>query len=111
MGWGNIAKQLDVHPSFLGLGHSKYSAKHHLDFTKHTRMRSEIKAATARNFKGEAIRGHTAGESTSKHKNLGLATTKGRGNSNDRGLALGHSKSNGGGNGGGNAGGNGGGNN
>lgn len=95
MGWGNIAKRLDVHPSFLGRGHSKYRNIHHLDFTKHTRMRSEIKAATARNFKGEAIRGHTAGESTSKPKSLALTSTKGRGSSNGRGLALGHSKSKG----------------
>jgi len=96
MGWGNIAKQLDVHPSFLGRGHSKFRAKHHLDFTKHTRMRSEIKAATARSFKGEVIKGHVANGSVSKHKSLSLAPKKGRGPNNGRGLALGHSKSKGG---------------
>jgi len=95
-GWGDIAKQLNVHPSFLGRGHSKYMAKHDLNFTKHTRMRSEIKTATARSFKGQANKGHVAGGSTSQHKNLGSASTKGRGSSNGRGLALGHSKSNGG---------------
>jgi hypothetical protein len=90
MGWGDIAKQLNVHPSFLGRGHSKYMAKHDLDFTKHTRMRSEIKTATARSFKGQANKGHVAGGSTSQYKNLALTPAKGRG------LALGHSKSKGG---------------
>ncbi|MCK5203781.1 MAG: hypothetical protein KAR15_07910, partial [Desulfobacterales bacterium] len=86
IGWGDIAKQLNVHPSFLGRGHSKYMAKHDLDFTKRTRMRSEIKAATARSFKGQANKGHAAGGSKSQHKNLGSASTKGRGSSNGRGL-------------------------
>lgn len=93
MGWGNIAKQLNVHPSFLGLGHSKLMAKHNLNFTKHSQMRSEIKAATARSFKGQATRGHAASGSISQHKNLGLAAAKGRVHSNGRGLALGHGKS------------------
>ena len=96
MGWGDIAKELEVHPSFLGLGHSKFRAKHHLDFKKHTRMRSEIKAATARSFKGEVIKGHVANGSVSKHKSLSLAPKKGREPNNGRGLALGHSKSKGG---------------
>jgi hypothetical protein len=90
MGWGNIAKQLDVHPSFLGRGHSKFMAKNNSYFTKHARMRSEIKTATARSFKGQANKGHVAGGSTSQYKNLALTPAKGRG------LALGHSKSKGG---------------
>ena len=94
MGWGNIAKQLNVHPSFLGGGHSKYMAKHDLDFPKNTRIRSEIKAATARSFKGQANKGRAAGGSNSKHKSLALTPAKGRGSSNGRGLALEHSKSN-----------------
>jgi hypothetical protein len=117
MGWGNIAKQLNVHPSFLGLGHSKFMAKHNLYFTKHSHMRSEIKAVTARSLKGEAASGHGANGSLSKSKSFGRAFTKGRGNSKGRGLALGHSKSKGGsiavghtaGHGAGNGGGNGGG--
>jgi hypothetical protein len=36
MGWGDIAKHLDVHPSFLGRGHSKFSNKHHF-FLRKTR--------------------------------------------------------------------------
>ena len=32
MGWGNIAKQLDVHPSFLGRGHSKFFGKHNFSY-------------------------------------------------------------------------------
>jgi hypothetical protein len=43
VGWGDIAKQLGVHPSFLGLGHSKTIAKHRLNFRIRSRVRSEIK--------------------------------------------------------------------
>lgn len=96
MGWGNIARQLDVHPSFLGLGHSKYMAKHDLDFTKHARIRSEIKAATARSFKGEANRGHVASGSVSNSKSVDMVSAKGWGQNKSRGLALGHGKSKGG---------------
>lgn len=92
MGWGNIARELDVHPSFLGLGHSKFRAKYDWDFSKHSRIRSEIKAATARNFKGKAKSGHAAGGSASTHKSLTYSRTKDRKSSNSRGLALGHNK-------------------
>ena len=93
MGWGNIAKELDVHPSFLGLGHSKFRARYDLDFSKHHRIRSEIKAATARNFKGQANREHAASGHSSKNKSMVSTLPKDRKSSNGRGLALGHNKS------------------
>jgi hypothetical protein len=34
MGWGNIARKLEVHPRFIGLGHSKTDAKYDTAFTK-----------------------------------------------------------------------------
>jgi hypothetical protein len=120
-GWGNIAKQLDVHPSFLGLGHSKINAKHNFHFRSHSRIQSEIKAATARSFKGEVAKEHNPRRSVSKRKNFAFAPAKSRDQNKSHGLALGHSKSrasgggighgigNGGGNGNGNGGANGGG--
>ena len=32
MGWGNIAKKFEVHPGFIGLGHSKTDAKYETVF-------------------------------------------------------------------------------
>ena len=128
MGWGNIAKQLDVHPSFLGRGHSKFFGKHNFYPSKHSHMQSEIKAATDRSYKGEDAKGHYGRGAVSKGKSFGLSRAKGLGHSKGRGLALGHSKGKGGatlaghsaghgnghghgnGNGGGNGNGNGGGN-
>jgi hypothetical protein len=69
-GWGDIAKQLGVHPSFLGLGHSKTIAKHRLNFRSRSRVRSEIKATTIRSFKGDDAREHSAAEPISKGKIL-----------------------------------------
>ena len=96
MGWGNIAKQLDVHPSFLGRGHSKFFGKHNFSYSKHSKMRSEIKAATARSYKGEDAKGHYGSGAISKGKSFGRSRTKGLGHSKGRGLALGHSKGKGG---------------
>jgi hypothetical protein len=109
-GWGYIAKQLDLHPSIVGLGHSKYMAKHDWYFTKRPQIRSEIKAATTRNYTGEVSRGHAASGSISKSKSSGIVKTKDWRHDNGRGRALGHSKSKGGNNGGGKGGGNSGGN-
>jgi hypothetical protein len=96
MGWGNIAKHLDVHPSFLGRGHSKFFGKHNFSYSKHSHMRSEIKAATARSYKGEDAKGHYGHGAVSKGKSFGLSRAKGLGHSKGRGLALGHSKGKGG---------------
>jgi hypothetical protein len=41
MGWGDIAKHLDVHPSVLGRGHSKFSAKHNFSYAKHFHRQEE----------------------------------------------------------------------
>jgi len=71
MGWGNIAKELDVHPRFIGLGHSKTDEK--LDTT------------VAKN------------RDKSKDKGLSLGHGKDRG----EGRGAGHGGGNGGGNGGG----------
>jgi len=79
MGWGNIAKELEVHPGFIGLGHSKTDAKYDTVFVKN--------------------------RYSSKDKGLSLGHGKDRG----EGRGAGHGGGNGGGHGGGNGGGNGGG--
>ena len=96
MGWGNIAKHFDVHPSSLGRGHSKFFGKHNFYYSKHSHMRSEIKTATARSYKGEDAKGHYGSGAVSKGKSFGRSRTKGLGHSKGRGLALGHSKGKGG---------------
>ena len=96
MGWGNIAKHLDMHPSVLGKGHSKFFGKHNVSYSKHSHMRSEIKAATARSYKGEDAKGHYGSGAVSKGKSFGQSRTKGLGHSKGRGLGLGHSKGKGG---------------
>jgi hypothetical protein len=75
MGWGNIAKELEVHPGFIGLGHSKTDEK--LDTT------------VAKN------------RDKSKDKGLSLGHGKDRG----EGRGAGNGGGNGGGRGGGNGGG------
>jgi hypothetical protein len=126
MGWGNISKHLDVHPSILGRGHSKFFGKHDFSYSKHSHRRSKIKAATSKSYKGKDAKGHYGRGAVSKGKSFGRSRTKGLRHSKGRGLALGHSKGKGGatlaghstghgnghgnGNGGGNGNGNGGGN-
>ena len=96
MGWGNIAKHLDVDPSFLGRGHSKFFGKHNFSYSKHSKMRSEIKAATSRSYKGEDAKEHYGSGAVSKGKIFGRSHTKGLKHSKGQELALRHSKGKGG---------------
>jgi len=75
VGWGNIAKEFDVHPRFIGLGHSKTDAK----------------------------QDSTVAKNRDKSKDKGLSSGHGKDRSDGRGA--GHSGGNGGGRGGGNGGG------
>ena len=84
MGWGNIAKHLDVNPSVLGNGHAKFSRSHHFSYSKHSRKQSAIKAATAKSYKGKDAKGH--------HDRGTISKGKGIGPNQGRGLALGHGK-------------------
>jgi hypothetical protein len=103
-GWGDILKELDVHPRYAGLGQFKNKAKYGVHYPKQHQMKSEIKAATARSFKGESIKGHGKSASASNGKKSGFSKTKPAVqnysvNNKSQGLALGHSKGKGGGNG------------
>ena len=133
MGWGDIAHHFGLHPSVLGLGHSRSFGKYSAHISKHNHDRSELKAATARSFKGGKLGSHGTGVSSGSKgfnkghskdfsTNPGKGHAFGRGHNSGQGLALGHSNSNGnahgasnsgghgGGHGGGNAGGHSGGN-
>ena len=61
MGWGEIAKQLDVHPGLLGLGHSKRSEKE---------GNAESDPATIGNSANSAVN-KSRGKSDSKQNNSG----------------------------------------
>ncbi len=117
-GWGDILKELGLHPKYAGLGHFKNKAKYGAYYPVQHHMKSEIKAATARSYKGDSMKGHGMSDSASNGKKFGFSKTKlaGQaysGHNKNRGLALGHSKDKGGGHGGsrgaGNSGGRGGG--
>lgn len=73
-GWGEIAKEFDVHPKYLGLGHYKHKAKYGAHYQTQHHIKSENKAVKAKN---------------------------GNGHNKERGLALGHGVGHGRGNGGG----------
>ena len=105
-GWGDILKELGLHPKYAGLGHFKNKAKYGAYYPAQHHMKSEIKAATARSFKGDSMKGHGMSDSASNGKKFGFSKTKlagqnYNGQNKNRGLALGHSKDKGGGHGGG----------
>ncbi len=105
-GWGDILKELGLHPKYAGLGHFKNKAKYGAYYPVQHHMKSEIKAATARSYKGDSMKGHGMSDSASNGKKFGFSKTKlaGQaysGQNKNRGLALGHSKDKGGGHGGG----------
>ena len=105
-GWGDILKELGLHPKYAGLGHFKNKAKYGAYYPVQHHMKSEIKAATARSYKGDRMKGHGMSDSASNGKKFGFPKTKlaGQaysGQNKNRGLALGHSKDKGGGHGGG----------
>ena len=96
-GWGDILKELDVHPRYAGLGQFKNKAKYGVHYPKQHQMKSEIKAATARSFKGEHMKGHGESDAASNGNKYGFSKTKLTGQNYSRhnknqGLALGHSK-------------------
>ena len=128
MGWGDIAHHFGLHPSVIGLGHSSSFGKFGTHISKQDHTRSELKAATARSFKGgnqsshgigvnSGSKGFSRGHSKDFGTNRGNGHAFGRGHDSGQGLALGHSNGNGhggspglghgGGNGGGSGGGNG----
>jgi hypothetical protein len=49
IGWSYIAKQLNVHPSSLGRGHSIIFSKYNISYSKQPVSRSAINAAKAKN--------------------------------------------------------------
>jgi len=96
-GWGDILKELDVHPRYAGLGQFKNKVKYGVHYPKQHQMKSEIKAATARSFKGESMKGHGKSDSASNGKKSGFSKTKPAVqnysiHNSSQGLALGHSK-------------------
>ena len=102
-GWGYITKLKKVSPKYLGLGHRSY-------ISSQLPMQSEIKAAAARSYKGNSMKGQDLTDSTSNGKGFSSPRKKliGQaysGHHKNRGLALGHSKDKGGGHGHGNGGG------
>lgn len=119
LGWGQIAHELGVHPSTLGLGHNKSKEA---SFSQGKGADDEVAEATARNTKTGWSNNHGVGEGKSGVKGLGLSSAKASGKAktsggpgNDKSAAGGKSDGKGGNNGGGhggggNSGGNGGGN-
>ena len=89
-GWGEIAKEFDVHPRYLGLGHYKNKSKYSAHYQTQHHIKSESKAAKARSYNGH-------------NKDRGLAL--GHGKDKSGGHGVGHGRGNGGGNGGGHGGG------
>ena len=61
MGWGDIAHHFGLHPSVIGLGHSSSFGKFGTHISKQDHTRSELKAATARSFKGGNQSSHGIG--------------------------------------------------
>lgn len=89
MGWGQIAHALGVHPSVLGLGHTK--GKKGLAGTDETG--DEMREATARDTKSGLAKGHGLGQGSGK----GAAGGKGASGKVDKGgKGSGHSGGKGG---------------
>lgn len=61
MGWGKIAHHYEVHPSVLGLGHSKTRTQYGLQTSKQARTQSKIHGGTPKSSKGDRGRGHGGG--------------------------------------------------
>ena len=94
MGWGDIAHHFGLHPSVLGLGHSKSFGKYSAHASTHNRTQQEFKAATARSFKGSSLTSHGIGVNPG-NKGLNRGRSKAHGNNPGKGLAIGHSNSSG----------------
>jgi uncharacterized membrane protein YgcG len=89
MGWGDIAKYYGIHPSVLGLGHSKIKGHARLQAPTQARRQTTVSAAKAKSSKGDRAKAN------------GNGRANGRGGGNGRGNGNGHSGGHGGGHGGG----------
>ena len=83
MGWGNIAKELGVHPGVLGLGHTKGIQEAYAEAAAVGSIEaSEVAEATARNTHSGYAKGHGLGMNTgvgSETSSLGFgANSKGQ---------------------------------
>jgi hypothetical protein len=58
IGWGEIARHHGIHPSVLGLGHSKTKTHYGLQTSKQAHARFKIRKAKAKSSKGDRGRGH-----------------------------------------------------
>ena len=92
MGWGEIAKYYDLHPSISGLGHFKSKHEHDAQISKQLHWKNELQEATARSFKGGIAKGHGISRSKTGQNHLGLVHTKGYRKNQGKGSASGHSK-------------------
>ena len=96
-GWGEIAKEFDVHPKYLGLGHYKHKSKYGAHYKTQHHNKSQIKAASSKSHKAKSIKGHGSQKSNGYNKDKGLA--QGHGNDKSGGHGVGHGRGNGGGHG------------
>lgn len=94
-GWGVIAKDLGVHPRYLGLGHYKHKAKYSAHYQTQHRIKSENQAVYAGSHKAQSMKGHGSQKFNGHNKDQDLALSHGKNKSG------GHGVGNGGGNGGG----------
>lgn len=78
MGWGEIAHEIGVHPSVLGLGHQKKA--------RNSYTNQEMVEATKRNTKTGYAKGHGVGLDSSDD-GFGLASSKGLKSSGKTGVA------------------------
>ena len=72
MGWGEIAKYYDLHPSISGLGHFKSNHEHAAKISKQHQWKTELQEASARSFKGGIAKGHGGSGSKTAQNNLAL---------------------------------------
>ena len=96
-GWGEIAKEFDVHPKYLGLGHYKHKSKYGAHYKTQHHNNSQIKAAKAKSHKTKSMKGHGSQKSNGYNTDKGVAL--GHGNDKSGGHGVGHGRGNGGGHG------------
>jgi len=83
-GWGEIAKEFEVHPKYLGLGHYKHKSKYRAHYQTQHHKKSESKAAKAGSYNGHnKDRGLALGHA--KDKSGGHGVGPGRGNAGGHG--------------------------
>jgi hypothetical protein len=85
-GWGEIAKELDVHPKYLGLGHYKHKSKYAAQYQTKHHIKSENKAAKTRSYNGHnKDRGLALGYDKDKIGDHGIGNGGGNGGGHGRG--------------------------